>query len=86
MLTAEVAGSRTPRIDIQKPEGSLLLLKATASVPHGGGQRFATDSPEYRSILQWVRDGAPFGPENDRKNEVTRLEVFPPVVTLERTR
>jgi len=85
VLTAEVAGSRTPRIDIQKPEASLLLLKATASVPHGGGRRFAADSLEYRSILQWVRDGAPFGPENDRKNEVTRLEVFPPVVTLERT-
>jgi len=84
VLTAEVAGSRTPRIDLQKPENSLILLKATGSVAHGGGKRFASDSKEYRSILQWVRDGAPFGPENDQKNEVTRLEVFPPVVTLER--
>ena len=83
VLTAEAGGVRMPRINVQNPEKSLLLMKATASVAHGGGQRFAQDSPEYRSILQWIRDGAPYGPENDRKNEVTRVEVFPPVVTLE---
>jgi hypothetical protein len=84
VLTTEVAGQRVPRINLKEPESSLILLKATAKVSHGGGKRFSIDSPDYRSILQWVRDGAPYGPENDRQSEVTRLEVFPPVVTLER--
>ena len=84
VLSAEAGGTRTPRIDLQKPEDSLILLKATGSVPHGGGQRFGKDSEEYRTVLQWVRNGAPYGPENDRKNDVTKLEVFPPVVTLEK--
>ncbi|HZT28332.1 MAG TPA: DUF1553 domain-containing protein [Bryobacteraceae bacterium] len=84
VLTAEVKGPRVPRIDLAHPEKSLLLLKPTASVPHGGGRRFRVDSPEYRAILAWIRQGAPFGPEPTADNRVLRLEVYPPVVTLER--
>ena len=46
VLTAEVKGERKPRIDLSKPENSLILLKATGSVAHGGGRRFTKDSPE----------------------------------------
>jgi hypothetical protein len=44
VLTAEVAGTRVPRIDTKDPANSLILRKATASVPHGGGQRFKKTS------------------------------------------
>ncbi|HWC00192.1 MAG TPA: DUF1549 domain-containing protein, partial [Bryobacteraceae bacterium] len=84
VLTAEVTGPRVPRVDVAHPEKSLLLLKPTATVAHGGGRRFPTGSPEYQTLLQWIRNGAPFGPEPSADNRVTRLEVFPPVVTLER--
>lgn len=84
VLTTEVKGPRTPRIDVQHPERSLLLLKATGAVAHGGGQRFSADSPEYGAILNWVRTGAPFGPQAGLENRVVRLEVFPRIVTLER--
>jgi hypothetical protein len=37
VLTDESSGSKVPRIDLKEPEKSLLLLKPTFSVPHGGG-------------------------------------------------
>jgi hypothetical protein len=84
VLTTQVSGPRTPRIDVANPEKSLLLLKPTASVPHGGGKRFSTDSPEYQAIVKWIRNGAPFGPESSVNNQVASLEVFPKTVALER--
>ena len=41
------------------PEESLFLAKATGTVPHGGGRRLTVGSPEYQTLLAWVRDGAP---------------------------
>jgi hypothetical protein len=86
VLTAQVTGARTPRINLQSPEKSLLLLKPTASVAHGGGKRFAVDSPEYRTILDWIRKGAPYGPESSANNQISTLEIFPKTVTMERNR
>ena len=60
VLTAEVKGERIPRIDLADPAKSLLLLKPTAAVAHGGGKRFETDSEDYRTILDWIRNGAPY--------------------------
>ncbi len=45
------------RVDIEHPEQSLLLLKATASIPHEGGKRFRTDSLEYRILSNWIAEG-----------------------------
>ena len=84
VLTTQVSGPRVPRIDASNPEKSLLLLKPTGSVPHGGGKRFSTDSPEYQAIVKWIRNGAPFGPESSVNNQVASLEVFPKTVALER--
>ena len=41
------------------PKQSLFLAKATGTVPHGGGRRLTVGSPEYQTLLAWVRDGAP---------------------------
>ena len=42
--------ARGRRIFPAAPDQSLLLLKATGQVPHGGGQRFAVDSEEYQTL------------------------------------
>ncbi len=47
------------RINLALPEESLLLEKATGSVPHTGGKRFDAQSPYYATLLGWLRDGAP---------------------------
>ncbi|MEP6668259.1 MAG: hypothetical protein ABJF10_03850, partial [Chthoniobacter sp.] len=55
-LTRDQAGRR---VNLIQPENSLILLKATASLAHEGGQRFPIDSPEYAILLRWLRGGAP---------------------------
>ncbi|MBL8724482.1 MAG: DUF1553 domain-containing protein [Planctomycetes bacterium] len=55
-LTREL---RSRRIHPEAPEQSLLLLKATAAVPHKGNQRFTVDSPRYRDLRDWIAAGAP---------------------------
>lgn len=83
VLTAEVKGPRKPRIDVAQPEKSLLLLKPTGAVAHGGGVRLSKDSDEYRALLKWIRDGAPYGKESSAETQVAGIEVFPPVSALE---
>ena len=53
-------------VDTVNPENSLILRKPTSSsetegiagskvLPHGGGERFAKDSEEYSTILEWIK-------------------------------
>ena len=51
--------TRGRRIFPAVPSQSLLLRKATAEVPHGGGRRFTTDSNSYQTLHQWIRQGTP---------------------------
>ena len=57
------------------PEQSLLLVKATNTVPHGGGQRLSTDSHEYRLLVRWIRQGMPYGNATDPT--VARISIHP---------
>jgi hypothetical protein len=50
------------RINAAMPSESLLLLKATASVPHTGGKLFDTESKLYKTLLAWIEAGAPDDP------------------------
>jgi hypothetical protein len=68
------------RISLSEPAQSLMLLKPTMSIPHGGGKRFATDSLEYKIISEWIASGTP--PPADRDPEITGLEVYPASATL----
>jgi hypothetical protein len=76
-LTRHSAGRR---ISLAEPASSLLLLKPTFGLPHGGGKRFAASSIEYRIIAEWIADGAP-GPKPDDP-VVSALEVFPAKAVL----
>src|SRR5947209_3599495 len=59
--TALIKEGRGRRIFPGAPEHSLLLRKASGSVPHGGGLRIPRGSPEYETLRGWVAAGAPFG-------------------------
>lgn len=49
----------TRRINLALPEESLLLTKSTGKVTHTGGERFKADSDRYRTLLTWLKAGAP---------------------------
>jgi len=59
-------GTVTNVVDPDEPEKSLILVKPTSSsesegvagansVAHGGGVRWTKDSPEYTTILDWIK-------------------------------
>src|SRR5436189_2902666 len=54
-LTKEIGGRRVNR---QAPDDSLMLLKGSGRVSHGGGQLFGRDSAAYRAIAKWIGEGA----------------------------
>ena len=70
-----VREGRGRRLFPASPEHSLLLLKATGSIPHGGGARIDVDSPYYRLIHRWIEQGMEYG--DDTAAVVERIEVFP---------
>lgn len=74
-----IYGARGRRVNFAAPEKSLLLLKATGAIEHGGGQRFAVGSPEYNTFLRWIKAGAPFSPKDPR---LVALVIQPAKVTL----
>jgi hypothetical protein len=74
-----VTGARGRRINFAHPEESLFLLKATGSMSHGGGPRFAVNSPEYNTILRWIRQGAPFTAADPR---LVSLAIQPKQIVL----
>jgi hypothetical protein len=70
-----VKEGRGRRLFPAAPDRSLLLTKATARVPHGGGHRIDEDSPFYRVLRRWIEQGMPYGDPNAAT--VTRIEVLP---------
>ena len=68
------------RVNPVEPARSLMLLKPTLAVSHGGGRRFATGSAEYGVLSQWIAAGIPAPSESDPV--MTHLEVFPPAARL----
>ncbi len=63
------------RVNVKNPAESLLLKKSTMAVPHAGGQRFKVGSPEYQSLVTWLKAGAPGLGEFEAR--VQRVEVVP---------
>jgi hypothetical protein len=71
-LTRQASARRINKVE---PATSLMLLKPTLAVSHGGGKRFSPRSPEYHVIADWIAAGTPAPAEWDPV--MTRLEVFP---------
>jgi hypothetical protein len=72
---AVALADRGRRVFPAAPAQSLLLLKATATVPHGGGRRLDRDGEPYRLLARWIEQGLPrSSPDAPR---VVRLAVEP---------
>ncbi len=56
-----VRETRGRRVLPSAPASSLLLLKATGAMPHGGGKRLDPGSRDYQLIERWIRAGTPSG-------------------------
>jgi hypothetical protein len=67
------------RINLARPDRSLLLLKPTWELDHEGGQRFESESPFARTLVDWVRAGAP---RTDSPPKLLRLIVAPAQATV----
>jgi len=69
------------RANVAEPTHSLMLLKASGSVPHEGGQVTVPGELYYETIKAWIANGARLREDSPK---VTRIEVFPrnPVVEV----
>src|SRR4051812_8796992 len=56
MLTQQARGRR---VFLSSPERSLLLLKPSGQMPHGGGLRIDQASDDYQVLLRWIQQGTP---------------------------
>jgi hypothetical protein len=74
-FNALVKEARGRRLFPAAPDSSLLLLKASGGIAHGGGKRMEVGSDEYRLIRRWIAAGMPYGEKSDPV--VTRISVFP---------
>ena len=75
-LTDDIGARRFNRA---APDQSLMLLKATGSIPHVGGVRTSVGEPYYNLVRDWIVQGVKLDLNAPR---VTKIEVFPvnPVV------
>ena len=71
-LVTDLSGRRFNRA---RPAQSLMLLKPTQGVPHGGGQVMEADSRHYEILHQWIAEGVKSDVITTEK--VSRLEVIP---------
>jgi hypothetical protein len=70
---ALVMEARGRRVLPASPANSLMLLKATGQISHGGGRRMTTDSRHYHRLLRWIAEGARYS----ANSAVTSIEVEP---------
>src|SRR5687768_546553 len=63
--SAIVKDGRGRRVFPTAPHESLLLLKPTMAVEHGGGLRLKKDSQAYKLMVRWIEQGMPYSPPGD---------------------
>ncbi|MCW0220869.1 MAG: DUF1549 domain-containing protein [Prosthecobacter sp.] len=77
-FTDELASRRA---NVASPDHSLMLLKASGSVPHEGGQLTVPGELYYETLKAWISQGAKLDMKTPR---VTSIELFPKNPVLER--
>ncbi|MFO0806916.1 MAG: DUF1549 and DUF1553 domain-containing protein [Gemmataceae bacterium] len=75
---ALVSEARGRRLFSAAPEKSLLLLKGTGQVGHGGKKKLDLNSDSYRTFVHWMNQGARRG----SLPSVTKLDVEPVAMLL----
>lgn len=63
------------RTNVLAPEQSLMLLKPTMQLPHGGGKQLHVGDATYELLHDWVAQGATADPVDTPRIE--RIEVYP---------
>jgi hypothetical protein len=71
-----VQSAKGRRVVLGQPERSILLLKPSLTMEHGGGERLKAGSTGYAVLKAWLEDGAPAPSSSDP--HVVRLEPWPP--------
>jgi hypothetical protein len=71
----------TRRINLAIPEESMLIEKPLETVPHTGGKCFEKESDHWRTLVQWLKDGAPKDPKDVAKP--VGIEILPKSTLLE---
>jgi hypothetical protein len=71
-ITREARGRR---VFLSDADRSLLLMKASGRMPHGGGKRLPAGSADYLLVKQWIEAGAPASALDAPK--VTKLRILP---------
>ncbi|MDA8744166.1 DUF1549 and DUF1553 domain-containing protein [Rubripirellula amarantea] len=74
--------ARGRRVSPAAPDQSLLLLKASGHLAHGGGVRMTVDSEHYQVLRAWISQGAPRDPPD--APELVSIEAHPASGVLER--
>jgi hypothetical protein len=81
-FNAILKDARGRRVMFGSPEGSLLLRKASGTMPHGGGTRLKSGTREYAVLRDWIAAGAPFGESNVPKIASLRVEPTEKLMTM----
>jgi len=71
-LTRDVLGRRTER---QRPDASLVMLKALGKIPHEGGQRYQPGAVAAQTLRGWLAEGLQDDPA--KLPPVTKIDVLP---------
>ena len=79
-LIQDLSGRRFNRAD---PAQSLLLLKPTMGVAHGGGLRFPVSSRYYNTLVQWIREGVKL--DDEKTGAVTGIKLFPSDILMNKS-
>ncbi len=79
-IVKESGGRRVSRVIATE---SLILSKATARLPHGGGLRLTPGSTSYETVLRWIAAGMPRTPSDAPR--LKRIAVEPTERTLKRS-
>ncbi len=61
------------RVNLSRPDESLIFLKPAEYVEHGGGSVFDDDSESAQLLIDWIRQGA----GNDSRRDLTSVEITP---------
>jgi hypothetical protein len=59
------------RVNLVRPDESLILTKATGRMSHDGGMRFGKDTWVYNVFREWVNSGAKWTPGSGKIEKLT---------------
>jgi hypothetical protein len=76
----EVRGILGRRINSNIPDESLLLMKPSGKMDHGGSLRLPPNSDEYKILRRWIEAGTPYHPE--KEGRVVSVRVDPPTFVI----